>query len=102
MTIFKSIYQLVATIPYGKVTTYGIIAKRLKLNPQLVGWALHANKNSQIPCHRVVNQRGQIAKNYSFGGGEEQKKRLEKEGIKFKNHDSLSLKKYLWEFKGKF
>jgi methylated-DNA-protein-cysteine methyltransferase related protein len=44
---------------------------------------LHKNKNpDEIPCHRVVNSKGELAKNYRFGGREGQKKRLTAEGVK--------------------
>jgi len=83
--IFKKIYQLVKLIPKGKVVTYGEIAKKLGVNPRVVGWALHANKHPGIPCHRVVNKFGKIAKNYRFGGARIQRKKLLSEAIKFKN-----------------
>ena len=77
--IFKKILKVVAKIPQGKVTTYGEIAKTLKIkNPRIVGWALHANKDKNIPCHRVVNKKGFLAKNYAFGGLKIQKEKLKK------------------------
>jgi len=92
--IFSKIYEVVKKIPQGKVTTYGEISKFLLIkNPKVVGWALHANKNKDIPCHRVVNKQGQLAKNYSFGGLKEQKKRLIKEEIVF-SKDNVDLKKH--------
>lgn len=83
--IFKKVYQLVKLIPAGKVTTYGQIAQKLKISPRTVGWALHANKNPKIPCHRVVNKNGRIAKSYSMGGWKKQREKLISEGVKFKD-----------------
>ncbi len=94
--IFNSIYQVTKQIPKGKVSTYGEIGRMLKINPRTVGWALHANKDIKVPCHRVVNKEGMVAKNYGFGGGREQRSRLEKEGVKFKKQYYVDLSKSLW------
>lgn len=81
--IFKKIYLEVKKIPEGRVTTYGQIARTVGTNPRTVGWALHANRETTVPCHRVVNKDGRLAPGYAFGGEGEQKKRLEKEGVEF-------------------
>ena len=102
---FFRVYQVVKKIPKGKVATYGQIAKiiqnsdiefgvRSRINSQIVGWALHDNKDPTIPCHRVVNREGKLAKNFSFGGWEEQKRRLEEEGVKVVGK-KVDLRKYL-------
>ncbi len=74
------------SIPAGRVATYGQISNKLKLNnPRLVGYALHKNPDqNSIPCHRVVNSKGMVAKNFAFGGSSIQKELLKKEGITFK------------------
>ena len=62
-------------IPRGKVTTYGVIAKKLGMSPRVVGYVLHLNPDgSKTPCHRVVNRNGRIAPGYAFGGKYEQRK----------------------------
>lgn len=80
---YQDIYNLVMKIPVGKVATYGQISDKLKLNsPRLVGYALHHNPDPKtIPCHRVVNSKGMVAKNFAFGGATSQKELLEEEGI---------------------
>jgi methylated-DNA-protein-cysteine methyltransferase-like protein len=96
---FEKVYQLVRTIPKGKVTTYGSIAKELKMNPRTVGHILHLNPSGEVtPCHRVVNFKGRIAPGYAFGGQSIQKKRLEQEGVRFKDERHIDLKKYLYSF----
>ncbi len=99
MNTFQEIYKLVAKIPEGKVTTYGIIAKKLGIsNPRVVGYALHANKNSdEVPCHRVVSANGELAKGYAFGGLGIQKQLLVHEGIKF-NQSKVELGQHLFYF----
>lgn len=87
MTNYKEeVYRLVKQIPKGRVTTYGTIAKRLNISPRVVGLALHLNPDGKdTPCHRVVNRNGHLATNFAFGGFEEQRKRLSKEGVKFRD-----------------
>ena len=71
MNYFEKVYALVQKIPKGKVSTYGNIARALG-NPHMarqVGWALHANpSNAVTPCHRVVNQKGELSSAFAFGG----------------------------------
>ena len=94
--VFEKIYQAVKKIPLGKVTTYGFISKYLAIkNPRIIGWALHANKNPQVPCHRVVSKEGRLAENYAFGGWQKQKERLKKEGVTFKGKREVNLEKHL-------
>jgi methylated-DNA-protein-cysteine methyltransferase related protein len=95
MKLFQEIYELVKKIPVGEVRTYGDIARDLPhytkasrgigfaVSPQLVGWALHANKSCEVPCHRVVNKDGRLAPNFAFDGAEEQRRRLLAEGVEF-------------------
>jgi len=74
MNIKSKIYSLVAKIPRGEVTTYGRIAKKLKVNPRLVGRIIHENQDpKKIPCHRVVFSDGSLSKNYAFGGMKKQR-----------------------------
>jgi len=91
--IFSKVYEIVKKIPSGKVTTYGDISNYLIIkNPKVVGWALHANKSSKVPCHRVVDRKGNLSKSYAFGGKEVQKQKLIKEGVQFIK-DTVDLKK---------
>ncbi|MCR4692844.1 MAG: MGMT family protein [Firmicutes bacterium] len=72
MNTFEKIYEVVKSIPKGKVATYGQVAV-LAGNPRwarVVGYALHNNPEpTSIPCHRVVNREGKVAEVYAFGGG---------------------------------
>jgi methylated-DNA-protein-cysteine methyltransferase-like protein len=97
MSTFEKIYEVVKTIPKGRVATYGMVAA-LAGNPRWargVGYALHNNPDpSNIPCHRVVNRKGELSSAYAFGGREAQRKRLEEEGIMFKDDGTVDLEKY--------
>ena len=93
--VFNKVYIIVKQIPLGKVTTYGDIGRRLKISPRTVGWALHANKDKKVPCHRVVNRNGRLADNFAFDGWKEQKRRLEVEGINFIDETHVDLGKHV-------
>lgn len=102
--LYEKVYELVRQIPKGKVSTYGATAKQLGTrDPRKVGWALAANKDSNTPCHRVVNKEGGLAKNFgkSLVGGEGweyQKKLLLAENVEFKNEKHVNLDTCLYEF----
>lgn len=58
----QEVWQLLLEIPYGKVVTYGDLAKKIaikkgisKMSSQAIGCAVHNNPIPIIvPCHRVV------------------------------------------------
>lgn len=55
------VYDLISTIPKGRVTTYGIISKKLDSSPRAVGNALRSNPFAPIvPCHRIIATTGFI------------------------------------------
>ncbi|KKR76583.1 MAG: Methylated-DNA/protein-cysteine methyltransferase [Candidatus Levybacteria bacterium GW2011_GWA2_40_8] len=95
MNTFEKIYELVAKIPRGKVTTYKALATLSGTNPKVVGYALHVNKDpDSVPCHRVINSKGRISEGYAFGGPKIQQKMLEKEGVVFDKTGITNLKKF--------
>ncbi len=98
--LFQSVYNAVKQIPCGKVCTYGGVAV-LAGYPRCarqVGFALHQNPQPIIiPCHRVVFADGSLAPSFAFGGEEEQRRLLEKEGVVFDQSGRVNLKKCLWK-----
>ena len=82
--IYEKIYAAVQTIPRGKVATYAQVAA-MAGNPRMcraVGNALHQNPYFGIvPCHRVVNASGCLAKGFVFGGEDVQADMLRAEGV---------------------
>jgi methylated-DNA-protein-cysteine methyltransferase related protein len=101
MALFEEIYDLVRTIPTGKVVTYGEVARALGIKDvRKVGWALHKNPyEGDVPCHRVVNKEGRLAPNFAFNGSEEQRRRLEAEGVGFVDEMHVEIG-YLYHFEG--
>ena len=97
MNTFEKIYEVVKSIPEGKVATYGLVAV-LAGNPRwsrVVGYALHVNPEpGGIPCHRVVNREGRLAPSFAFGGEDAQRQLLSAEGITFEPDGRVDLKKY--------
>ena len=97
MSTYEKIYEVVKSIPRGKVATYGQVAVLVgnAMLARCVGNALHANPDpSRIPCHRVVNRDGKVAEFYAFGGKDAQRRRLEAEGVVFEKSGRVDLKKY--------
>ena len=92
MNYIEKVFQAVKKIPKGKVSTYGEISRLTGVDPRMVGWALHSNKDSSdVPCHRVVNKDGRLAPGYAFGGPNEQKSRLLAEGVVFVDDNRVDL-----------
>jgi methylated-DNA-protein-cysteine methyltransferase related protein len=84
MGLFEDVYKVVKTIPEGAVMTYGQVAAAVGTrDARRVGQALHANRDKNVPCHRVVFADGHLAPGYAFGGAQEQKRRLLEEGVEF-------------------
>lgn len=98
---FEKIYDVVKQIPEGFVASYGQVAA-LAGNPRwsrVVGYALHANPDpANIPCHRVVTKDGRVSEAFVFGGGNEQVRRLSKEGVEFDATGRVVMEKYQMKF----
>lgn len=82
-----SVWKILTEIPYGKITTYGEIAKQIakerglkRMSAQAVGGAVGHNEISIIvPCHRVVGTNGSLT---GYAGGIKKKQKLLKlEGV---------------------
>ena len=96
---FEKVYEVVMKIPYGKVTTYGLIAKKIGApkSARMVGYALNAAKmNEEIPAHRVVNRKGLLTGKQHFQETHLMQQLLESEGIIIENNTIINLDKYIW------
>lgn len=93
MSFREDVYAAVRKIKPGCVATYGEVAAMAGYPgaARAVGTAMHLNpyewgssevpRELWVPCHRVVAASGALAKGFGFGGCEEQKVRLEAEGV---------------------
>ncbi|MGA8037400.1 MAG: MGMT family protein [Candidatus Acidiferrales bacterium] len=94
---WASVYKLVKQVPRGRVTTYGALAKALKLRggARAAGYALAACPRGQgIPWHRVVGAGGKIRLPEPTGAL--QRGLLESEGVQV-HGVSMDYRKYGWE-----
>lgn len=74
----NEVWEILYSIPYGKTTTYGEIAKKIakkhgktRMSAQAVGGAVGRNEISIIvPCHRVVGSNGSLT---GYAGGIDKK-----------------------------
>lgn len=92
----EEVYKFLRTIPKGKVVTYGQIAEYLgnKKLARVVGNILHNNPDKEkYPCYKVVDSKGNLSRNFAFGGIEKQKENLEKDDIIVINY-KVDLGKY--------
>ena len=95
---FQRIYEAVQRIPYGRVATYADIAELAgnRKMARAVGNALHRNPDPEnIPCYRVVNARGELARGFAFGGAEAQARLLEAKGVEV-HAGVVDLKRFRW------
>lgn len=95
---FRRVWDIVAMIPYGRVTTYGHIAEFLgsRSAARTVGWALRATKGTYLPCHRVVNRFGALTGKRQFGGPRVMELLLRSEGVTFDAQGCVDLSRHLW------
>ena len=95
----RQILQVVALIPYGKVASYGQIAKLAGLpkHARLVGYVLkHLDQATEIPWHRVINSQGKISlSKLDHCRDNIQRLKLLEEGVMV-IADKINLKQYQW------
>ncbi len=97
---FERVYVIARQIPYGKVTSYGAIAKALGAarSARMVGWAMNAADNMEdVPAHRVVNRLGLLSGKHHFDGTNLMQQLLESEGVKVVDNQIVDFQKYFWE-----
>ena len=96
---FDRVYEVVAEIPSGKVTTYGHIARHLGMasSARTVGWALNGALYSGLPCHRVVNRFGALTGRLKFQTPFAMEEALRSEGVTFLEDGTVDLDRHLWD-----
>ncbi|WP_110686616.1 MGMT family protein [Salinicola aestuarinus] len=80
--ILEQIYTIVASVPAGRVTTYGRIARMTEgASARSVGTAMRTlPAGHQLPWHRVIGASRRLA---DHGGAGRQREKLQAEGVVF-------------------
>lgn len=97
---FERVYEVTRKIPYGRVTSYGAIAKFLGAarSARMVGWAMNASHTmDDVPAHRVVNRKGLLTGKFHFDGTNLMQQLLENEGVKVIDNQIVDFDKYFWD-----
>jgi len=96
---FEKVYEIAKQIPYGRVTSYGAIAKYLGAakSARIVGYAMNGSHNKDVPAHRVVNRKGLLTGKHHFDGTNLMQQLLESEGIEVVDNQIQDLETVYWD-----
>jgi len=97
---FEKVYEVARQIPYGRVTSYGAIAKAVGAakSARMVGYAMNgASSREDVPAHRVVNRNGLLTGKHHFSSTHLMQQLLESEGIKVKDNKIEEFKAVFWD-----
>ncbi|WP_431125667.1 MGMT family protein [Flagellimonas flava] len=96
---FDKVYEVARLIPYGRVTSYGAIAKYLGAarSARMVGWAMNNSGAKGVPAHRVVNRVGVLTGKQHFDGTNLMQQLLENEGVEVKDNQIVEFQKHFWD-----
>ena len=93
-----AVYQMVKTVPYGRATSYGAIARAIGYPnmSRMVGSVLGGCSEVGVPAYRIVNSQGILSGKDAFGTPTEMQEKLEEEGIRVENNRIKDWKKVFW------
>ena len=97
---FERVYDVARLIPFGRVTSYGAIAKYLGAarSARMVGWAMNSSgKHEDVPAHRVLNRKGILTGKHHFQGTNLMQQLLENEGIVVIDNQVQDLETIFWD-----
>lgn len=100
ISFYDRVYEVAKLIPYGRVTSYGAIAKFLGAarSARMVGYAMNGSHfNNDVPAHRVVNRNGLLTGKHHFDGTNLMEDLLKSEGVMVKENQILDFEKYFWD-----
>lgn len=100
-SFFLKVYEVTKLVPYGRVTSYGAIARYIGAPgaSRMVGWAMNNchTYDETIPAHRVVNRIGLLTGKHHFRHAGLMQQLLESEGIKVENDKIIDFKELFWD-----
>ncbi len=97
---FQRVYEVVRKVPYGRVTSYGAIARYLGAgrSARMVGWAMNSSHGLEdVPAHRVVNRNGVLTGKHHFPGSRLMEQLLENEGVVVSDDQVVDFQKIFWD-----
>ncbi len=97
---FEKVYEVARQIPFGRVTSYGAIARYLGAarSARVVGWAMNqCHGRDDVPAHRVVNRVGLLTGKHHFEGSRLMQQLLENEGIQVKENQVVDFSTHFWD-----
>jgi len=98
---FGRVYDVTLKIPYGRITSYGAIARYLgsAKSARMVGWALNVSHTRPefIPAHRVVNRNGLLTGKRHFGNSSTMQQLLENEGLIIMDDQIINFHENFWD-----
>jgi methylated-DNA-protein-cysteine methyltransferase-like protein len=99
LTFFDKVYEVARCIPFGRVTSYGAIAKYLGAakSARMVGYAMNGSHGKDVPAHRVVNRKGLLTGKHHFEGTNLMQQLLESEGITVKDNQIQNFEQVFWD-----
>ncbi|TJY37959.1 MGMT family protein [Pontimicrobium aquaticum] len=99
LNFFDKVYEVAKLIPYGRVTSYGAIAKYLGAarSARMVGYAMNGSSGKDVPAHRVVNRKGLLTGKHHFDGTNLMQQLLESEGVKVIDNQIQDFEKLYWD-----
>lgn len=98
-SFFERVYAVARLIPYGRVTSYGAIAKFIGApkSARMVGYAMNGSTGmDDVPAHRVLNRIGLLTGKHHFGGTNLMQQLLESEGIVVLDNQVQDFEKMFW------
>ena len=99
LNFFDKVYEVARQIPYGRVTSYGAIAKYLGAarSSRMVGYAMNGSHGKDVPAHRVVNRIGLLTGKHHFDGTNLMQQLLESEGIVVIDNQIQNFELVFWD-----
>ena len=97
---FDRVYKVARLIPYGRVTSYGAIARFLGAarSARMVGYAMNGAGNyPDVPAHRVLNRNGLLTGKHHFSGSTLMEDLLASEGVEVVNDQVVRFKELFWD-----
>ncbi|AXW87245.1 methyltransferase [Lonsdalea britannica] len=94
----QRVFQVIAAIPFGQVTTYGdvaLLAGSPRAARQVGAILRHLPEGTKLPWHRVINRKGEL----SLTGSDHQRQKLAlvAEGVRFNLAGKIDLNLFRWQ-----